>query len=99
MPAAIGRTAFRIVQEALTNVLRHADASSALVRVAANPDTLTIEVTDNGRAHAADATPGHGLLGMAERAAAVGGHLDVGPRQEGGWRVSAELPLNGSSLR
>jgi signal transduction histidine kinase len=96
VPAAIGRAAFRIVQEALTNVLRHADASSALVRVAARADVLTIEVTDNGRAQTTAAAPGHGLRGMAERAAAVGGHLDVGPREEGGWRVSAELPLNGS---
>jgi signal transduction histidine kinase len=99
VPAAIGRTAYRIVQEALTNVLRHADASSALVRVGAGSDALTIEVTDNGRAHAAAVTPGHGLRGMAERAAAVGGHLDVGPRKEGGWRISAELPLNGTRRR
>lgn len=99
VPATIGRTAYRIVQEALTNVLRHADASSALVRVGARPDALTIEVTDNGRAHAAAVTPGHGLRGMAERAAAVGGHLDVGPRKEGGWRISAELPLNGTRRR
>jgi signal transduction histidine kinase len=96
VPAAIGRAAYRIVQEALTNVLRHADASSALVRVAARPDGLTIEVTDNGRARTGAVTAGHGLRGMAERAAAVGGHLDVGPREEGGWRVSARLPLNGS---
>lgn len=99
VPSAVGRTAFRIVQEALTNVLRHANASRALVRVAARADALTIEVTDNGRAHVAAVTPGHGLRGMAERAAAVGGHLDVGPREEGGWRVSAELPLNGTGRR
>jgi signal transduction histidine kinase len=96
VPAAIGRVAFRIIQEALTNVLRHADASSALVRVRARSEVLTIEVTDNGRAHTTAGAPGHGLRGMAERAAAVGGHLDVGPREEGGWRVSAELPLNGN---
>jgi signal transduction histidine kinase len=99
VPAAIGRAAFRIVQEALTNVLRHADASSTLVRVAARSGVLTIEVTDNGRAHTAAGAPGHGLRGMAERAAAVGGHLDVGPHEEGGWRVSAELPLNGAGRR
>ena len=99
VPAAIGRAAFRIVQEALTNVLRHANASSALVRVGARSDMLTIEVTDNGRTRTEAPTPGHGLRGMAERAAAVGGHLDVGPREEGGWRVSAELPLGGSGRR
>jgi signal transduction histidine kinase len=99
VPAAIGRAAFRIVQEALTNVLRHADASSALVRVGASPEVLTIEVTDDGRAQTTAGAPGHGLRGMAERAAAVGGHLDVGPREDGGWRVSAELPLNDSGRR
>ena len=99
VPPAIGRAAFRIVQEALTNVLRHADASSALVRVGTSSDVLTIEVTDDGRAHAAGVSPGHGLRGMAERAAAFGGHLDVGPCEEGGWRVSAELPLNGNDRR
>jgi signal transduction histidine kinase len=99
VPPAIGRAAFRIVQEALTNVLRHADASNALVRVGASSDVLTIEVTDDGRAHTAGVNPGHGLHGMAERAAAFGGHLDVGPREEGGWRVSAELPLNGTGPR
>jgi signal transduction histidine kinase len=99
VPAAIGRTAFRIVQEALTNVLRHADASSVLVHVGATSDALTIEVTDNGQAQDTAVTPGHGLRGMAERAAAVGGHLDAGPQEEGGWRVSAELPLGGSHRR
>jgi signal transduction histidine kinase len=99
VPAAIGGAAFRIVQEALTNVLRHAEASSALVRVAARSDVLTIEVTDNGRTHTTGEAPGHGLRGMAERAAAVGGHLDVGPCKQGGWRVCAELPLNDSGQR
>ena len=99
VPPAIGRAAFRIVQEALTNVVRHADASSTLVRVGASSDVLTIEVTDDGRGHTGGANPGHGLRGMAERAAAFGGHLDVGPREEGGWRVSAELPLNGRGLQ
>ena len=99
VPPAIGRAAFRIVQEALTNVVRHADASRTLVRVGASSDVLTIEVTDDGRGHAGGANPGHGLRGMAERAAAFGGHLDVGPREEGGWRVRAELPLNGGGLQ
>jgi signal transduction histidine kinase len=99
VPSAIGRAAFRIVQEALTNVLRHADASSALVRVSAGSEILTIEVTDDGRTRTAATTPGHGLRGMAERAAAFGGHLDTGPREEGGWRVSAQLPLNGKGVR
>jgi signal transduction histidine kinase len=95
VPSAIGGAAFRIVQEALTNVLRHADASSAQVRVRASTDTLDIEVTDDGRAGSSGADPGLGLRGMAERAAALGGRVSVGPRDEGGWRVHAMLPLGG----
>jgi signal transduction histidine kinase len=95
VPSAIGGAAFRIVQEALTNVLRHADASSAQVRVRASTDTLDIEITDDGRADASAAHPGLGLRGMAERATALGGRVSVGPREEGGWRVHAVLPLGG----
>jgi signal transduction histidine kinase len=99
VPPAIGRAAFRIVQEALTNVLRHAEASRALVRVGETAGVLTIEVTDNGRANGIPASPGHGLRGMAERATALGGSVDAGPRKRGGWRVSAELPLGGGAPR
>jgi signal transduction histidine kinase len=99
VPSAIGGAAFRIVQEALTNVLRHADASSAHVRVRANLDVLDIDITDDGRADHAGASAGLGLRGMDERAAAVGGRLDVGPRPEGGWRVHAVLPLSGRDRR
>jgi signal transduction histidine kinase len=95
VPSAIGGAAFRIVQEALTNVLRHANASSAHVGVRANADSLEIEITDDGRSVSAGASPGLGLRGMAERAAALGGRVDVGPRDEGGWRVHAVLPLTG----
>jgi signal transduction histidine kinase len=97
--SAVGGAAFRIVQEALTNVLRHADASRASVRVRARADALDIEITDDGRANGAGVTPGHGLRGMAERAAALGGRVDAGPRDEGGWRVHAVLPLNGRDTR
>jgi signal transduction histidine kinase len=83
----------------LTNVLRHADASSAHVRVRANLDVLDIDITDDGRADHAGASAGLGLRGMDERAAAVGGRLDVGPRPEGGWRVHAVLPLSGRDRR
>jgi signal transduction histidine kinase len=99
VPSAIGRAAFRIAQEALTNVLRHADASRAHVRVRVETNTLDLEVTDDGRADSAAAHPGLGLRGMAERAAALGGRLDVGPRDEGGWRVHARLPLGGAGGR
>jgi signal transduction histidine kinase len=99
VPSAIGGAAFRIVQEALTNVLRHADASRAHVRVRARTDLLDLEITDDGRADSAVAPTGLGLRGMAERAAALGGHLDVGPREEGGWRVHATFPLAGGERR
>ncbi len=95
LPSAVGGAAFRIVQEALTNVLRHADASSAQVRLRASLEALDIEVTDDGRADSGGAHAGLGLRGMAERAAALGGRVNVGPREEGGWRVHAVLPLGG----
>jgi signal transduction histidine kinase len=99
VPSAIGGAAFRIVQEALTNVLRHADASSARVSVRAKADKLDIDVTDDGRANRTGVEAGLGLRGMFERATALGGHLDVGPREEGGWRVHAVLPLNAMTSR
>jgi signal transduction histidine kinase len=95
VPSAIGGAAFRIVQEALTNVLRHAEASSAHIGVWATTDALEIEILDDGTAASAGVSPGLGLRGMAERAAALGGHVDVGPRDDGGWRVHAVLPLSG----
>jgi signal transduction histidine kinase len=94
VPSAIGGAAFRIVQEALTNVLRHADASSAHVGVRTTMDALEIEIVDDGAAASGGVSPGLGLRGMAERAAALGGHVDVGPREDGGWRVHAVLPLS-----
>jgi signal transduction histidine kinase len=94
VPSAIGGAAYRIVQEALTNTLRHADASNAHVRVRAGTDALDIEITDDGRADTTGVNPGLGLRGMAERATALGGHLNVGPRAAGGWRVHAVLPLS-----
>ncbi len=96
VPSAIGGAAFRIIQEALTNILRHANASRAHVGVRASGDALDIEVTDDGRAHSAGASPGLGVRGMVERAAVLGGRVEVGPGQEGGWRVHAVLPLGGA---
>lgn len=93
IPSAVGAAAYRIVQEALTNVLRHAQATSAHVRVLEREDSLDIEITDDGQTDRSAAGPGLGLQGMAERSAALGGRLDVGPLQEGGWRVHAVLPL------
>jgi signal transduction histidine kinase len=92
VPSPVGQAAFRIVQEALTNIVRHADASSAHVLVSASMGALQVEITDDGRG-GAGGTEGHGLRGMKERAAALGGRVVTGPRVEGGWRVQALLPL------
>jgi len=97
VPSAVGVAAFRIVQEALTNVLRHAGATSARVRVRARDATLDIEIVDDGQSDSDGTSPGLGLQGMAERSAALGGTLAVGPLQEGGWRVHAVFPLSPGS--
>jgi signal transduction histidine kinase len=94
IPSTISGAAYRIVQEALTNVLRHADATSARVSVRASTSALDIDVTDDGRRTHGAAKPGLGLRGMAERSAALGGHIDAGPLAEHGWRVHAVLPLS-----
>ena len=100
LPPPIDLTAYRIVQESLTNVLRHARATSATVRVRYQPDAVEVEVDDDGRGSgpppagaAAPGVAGHGLAVMAERAAAVGGRLQAGPRPARGFRVHARLPL------
>lgn len=94
-------TAYRIVQESLTNVVRHAAAIRASVRIEQEPNRMIIEVTDNGTASQVvaalgeqiDVAPGFGLRGMRERAEAVGGTLSAGPHPDGGWQVQATLPL------
>jgi signal transduction histidine kinase len=126
LPPAVDEVAYRILQESLTNVLRHAGpAARATVRLSFEPAALGITVVDDGRGAPAQsfdgdhqghdlvtevgglepsggsggvAPPGrqgHGLMGMAERAAAVGGKVTAGPRGEGGFEVSARLPLTG----
>ncbi|ADJ42788.1 two-component system histidine kinase [Amycolatopsis mediterranei S699] len=93
VPAAVGRTAYRIVQESLTNVARHAAAATASVRIDHRPGTLVIRVDDDGQA-TVDSAPGVGLTGMRERVTALGGRLQAGPRREGGFSVQAELPVD-----
>ncbi|AIG75408.1 Conserved putative membrane protein [Amycolatopsis japonica] len=97
LPAAVDRTAYRIVQESLTNIARHAAAKTASVRIDHRPDALTIQVEDDGKATPGAAPiPGVGLLGMRERVTALGGRLDAGPKDTGGFSVRAELPVERS---
>jgi signal transduction histidine kinase len=97
VPSPVAQAAFRIVQEALTNVLRHAGAASARVAVTTSGRMLEVDVTDDGRGGAAARSTGHGLRGMTERATALGGQVVTGPGVDGGWRVYALLPLSPAS--
>jgi signal transduction histidine kinase len=95
LPAAVDLSAYRILQEALTNVLRHAQASMAIVRVAYTQQAVELEVVDDGIGPPTLGSPhaGHGLEGMAERAALFGGHVTWGPAAGRGYRLEAVLPL------
>jgi signal transduction histidine kinase len=92
LPATVDLAAYRIVQESLTNVVRHAGASTAIVSVGFEPEAVVLEVRDDGRAGVNGTASGHGLAGMRERAAAVGGTLEAGATRGGGFRVHATLP-------
>jgi signal transduction histidine kinase len=98
LPTAVDLAAYRIVQESLTNVLRHAGPATATVHIDYRSHELVVEVTDDGPSTAAVAgrSGGHGIAGMRERASAVGGTLEAGPRPEGGFRVVARLPSGGA---
>src|SRR5579859_2456735 len=100
LPAAVDLAAYRIVQESLTHVIRHAGPASATVSLSYRPDEIGIDVTDTGHGpKAAGGGPaGHGHAGMRERAAAVGGTLQTGPRAGGGYQVTARLPADGALL-
>jgi signal transduction histidine kinase len=93
VPPALGGVTYRIVQEALTNIARHAGVgANAEVRVTVKQSGIEVHVLDTGRGAQPSATPGHGLQGMSERAAAVGGRLEAGNGPDGGFRVRAFLP-------
>jgi len=94
LPAAIDRAAYRIVQESLTNVVRHADATCVSVAIGYELAALAITIADNGRGAASGqpAPLGHGLVGMTERTVMLGGWLEAGPRPGGGFLVQAQLP-------
>jgi len=89
----VALTAYRIVQEALTNTLKHAGQATAEVRMIFDPQLLTIEVFDTGSGPKGSDSPGHGLVGMRERVAVYGGSLRTGPRPGGGFRVYAKIPV------
>ncbi|MEU2774950.1 sensor histidine kinase [Streptomyces sp. NPDC007162] len=95
LPVGVEAAAYRIVQEALTNVVKHADASTAHVTVAYGPGELTLTVIDDGATRPAPGHTGRGLTGMRERLALYGGTLQTGPAATGGFRVRAGIPLDG----
>jgi signal transduction histidine kinase len=93
LPPSVDLAAFRIVQEALTNVTRHAGRATATISLAYGDGGLTVSVEDDGRGlNGAGPGTGNGIRGMKERAAALGGELEAGPRPGGGFRVTASLP-------
>jgi signal transduction histidine kinase len=98
LPAGVDLSAYRIVQEALTNVVKHAGPARAQVTICYRDQEVTVEVTDDGGGVTAPtgddrARVGHGLIGMRERVQVFGGDLEVGPGPDGGFRVAARLPL------
>jgi signal transduction histidine kinase len=95
LPAVVDAAAHRIVQESITNVLRHAAATRAEVRLGYAPGALTVTVTDDGRGGSANGA-GWGIKGMRERATVLGGELDAGERPGGGFAVTATLPIGGA---
>ena len=94
VPPGVDLSAYRIVQEALTNVLKHAEASPTRIHLDYGEDALTVTVVDDGNptSGAVRDQAGHGLIGIRERVAVVGGDVEAGPDGSGGFRVRARLP-------
>jgi signal transduction histidine kinase len=98
LPAGVDLSAYRIIQEALTNVVKHAGPARAQVVIGYRDQEIRVEVTDDGRGTVTSVSDGrvgtgHGLIGMRERVQAFGGDLEAGPRPGGGFRVAARLPF------
>lgn len=93
LPEALDASVFRIVQESLTNCLKHARARTAEVSVVVRADGVTVSVCDDGVGGPSFRPGGHGLVSIRERAAAFGGSVEVGPQPVGGYRVRADLPV------
>jgi signal transduction histidine kinase len=101
LPEAVELTAYRVIQESLTNTRKHAGCGTAVLRLGYTPMALSLAVEDEGKpvTRGSRHTPGgHGIVGMRERVAALGGRLSAGPRPEGGYRVFAELPLRAARI-
>jgi signal transduction histidine kinase len=101
LPEAVELTAYRLIQESLTNTRKHTDCDTAVLRLGYAPGALKLAVEDEGKAVTAVGRrmpDGHGIVGMRERVAALGGRLSAGPGPEGGYRVLAELPLRAAGL-
>jgi signal transduction histidine kinase len=97
LPPGVDLCAYRILQEALTNVRRHAPGAAVEVLLEYTPDALRLRVSDDGPGAVSPDLDGHGLLGMRERAIMVGGTLSAGPADGGGFAVEAELPIKGAA--
>jgi signal transduction histidine kinase len=93
LPAGVDLTAYRLVQEGLTNALKHAQAKQAQVLIRYGDGDIEVTVTDNGEGGGSTDGGGHGLVGMHERVSVYGGELEAGPRPEGGYRLRARLPV------
>jgi signal transduction histidine kinase len=93
LPAGVDLTAYRLVQEGLTNTLKHAQATRAEVLVSYGEDHIEVTVTDDGTGVGNGDGGGHGLVGMRERVSVYGGELDAGPQHDGGYRLRAKLPF------
>jgi signal transduction histidine kinase len=93
LPPSVDLAAYRILQEALTNVARHSEATTARVQVTYGDADLVVQVDDDGKQQRSAFVPGTGITGMTERATALGGNLEAGPKLGGGFRVRAWLPL------
>ncbi len=96
LPQSVDLSAYRIVQEALTNVVKHAGRAHTTVTLGYRPDALELTIADSGEAPARESAGGHGLIGMRERAALFGGTLTAGPREGRGFEVRASLPYDGA---
>jgi signal transduction histidine kinase len=96
LPPGVDLTAYRLIQEGLTNAIKHADATRAEVWVRYNGDRIELSVSDDGSGGPGGAGGGHGLIGMRERVSVYGGELEAGPGPDGGFRLRATLPVTGT---